>query len=379
MIVLSVPNAIKKKYSIESVHSKKELTKNYIMSFFYHLSFFIVGFALIALAGLRYFVGTDYATYLQYQIPAVANGTNQNSHAVELLYSWLIKVGLYLGSTQWVFILTHLVIVIFLMLYIVNRSLNYVWSIFILFFSTFFNFSLNGMRQSIATSIFLYSTKYISKRKVIPYFLCITVAVLFHKSAMIYYPLYLLSYINLTKIRYGILGIFFIVPVYFLSSFLSQIVLKLSYKFNIYTQYFDSIYTSTTMFDGTYRILLLFNLLVIICFWMVGGNGNYSDKILPDNEEFKNGISVDLSIQYLLLLLLVLSSVIPGTFRLVYMFMPIQMSLIPNMLKISERNKYKIIFEIVLIIAYIVLYSLLILEYNQNETVPYNIIKNFYN
>jgi len=377
MIVLSVPNVIKERYHIKLLHSGNELTKNYVMSFFYYLSFLIVGFVLILLAGLRYFVGTDYATYLQYQIPAVASGANSISHSVEYLYSGLIKFGLYLGSTQWIFILTHIVIVVFLILYIINRSSNYVWSMFILFFSTFFNFSLNGMRQSIATAIFLYSTKYISKRKIISYFLCITIAVLFHKSSVVYYPLYLLSYIDLTKTKYTILGAIVIFPVYFLSDFVSQLILKLSYKFDIYTQYINDIYTSTTMFDGTYRILLLFNLIIIICFFGVGIKGEYDGKLLPDGEKLSRGVSIDLSVQYLLLVLLVLSSVIPGTFRLVYMFMPIQMSLIPNMLKISKKNRYKIFFEILLIAAYLTLYSLLILKYNQNETLPYRMITDF--
>ncbi|WP_342547346.1 EpsG family protein [Paenibacillus sp. FSL P2-0089] len=66
-------------------------------------------------------------------------------------------------------------------------------SIFIYITLGFFTFSFSGLRQSIAISIVFFSLKYIQEKKTIKFILFVTLATLFHFTAVIFifaYPLY---------------------------------------------------------------------------------------------------------------------------------------------------------------------------------------------
>ncbi|MGL5558916.1 MAG: EpsG family protein [Paraclostridium dentum] len=46
------------------------------------------------------------------------------------------------------------------------------------------------VRQGLSIAVFLYSIKYIYEKKLLKYFVCITICVLFHKSTLVLYPIY---------------------------------------------------------------------------------------------------------------------------------------------------------------------------------------------
>lgn len=371
LILLAVlPNAIKDKYNIAGLENCGQKINNPIVSIFYFFCMTLIFMILWLVAGLRYFVGTDYNTYLTHQIPLVLFGGISDGYKVEPLYNLLIRIGYSMGNIQWIFLLTHLIIVFFISVYIFNRSCNYMWSIFIFIFSTFYSFSLNGMRQSIATAIFLYSTKYIAKGNMLRYFLFITIACLFHSSAIIYFPFYFLRFLNLVKLR----NLYWIFPVIFLffvnSKLFYRIFFNISMKYNFYTKFYGSVYDNTNSFNKMYMLLLILNLVVVIIFYLLKVNddnqlkrANVEDSILE--------LNIDFNIQLIATIFSAISFVIPGAFRVIYMFIPIQITLIPNMLNNGHNKRYKMLFEIILVVMYIVLFYVLILQMNQNETLPY--------
>src|SRR5690606_11238153 len=61
---------------------------------------------------------------------------------------------------------------------------------------------MNGMRQTIAGCIFIYSIKYIQERKLLPYIICILLATTIHKSAIILVVIYFIPQLNYFKYRY---------------------------------------------------------------------------------------------------------------------------------------------------------------------------------
>lgn len=61
----------------------------------------------------------------------------------------------------------------------------------------------NGIRQCVIICAFLTFSIFIVKQKFLPYFLCVGVSMLIHKSAIILLPIYLLSYINVEKIIFN--------------------------------------------------------------------------------------------------------------------------------------------------------------------------------
>lgn len=57
---------------------------------------------------------------------------------------------------------------------------------------TLFTFNMNGVRQAIAMSICLFAYEYAKQRKLIPFVLVVVLAMLFHKTAMCFLPVYFL-------------------------------------------------------------------------------------------------------------------------------------------------------------------------------------------
>lgn len=97
-------------------------------------------------------------------------------------------------------------------------------------------------------------------------------------------------------------------------------------------------------------------------------------KVLPDGELYIDTINLDLNIQIITTLFSAVSFVIPGAFRVFYMLIPIQMTLVPNMLAIIYKKNMRYFVSGILIVLYIVIFSYLILFYNQNATLPYHTI-----
>ena len=86
-------------------------------------------------------------------------------------------------------------------------------------------YSFTQVRQYIAIAIFLYATKYITEKKKIKYFLSICIAALFHKTALIYLPIYFIGNIKLTKRKYiliALLGFVFVPIVTFLYNYIGR-------------------------------------------------------------------------------------------------------------------------------------------------------------
>lgn len=65
--------------------------------------------------------------------------------------------------------------------------------------SGFLIWSFNGIRQSVAIAIFMYSIKYIIEGKLRPYIILIFTASLFHSSVLFVLPFYLLRHINFNR------------------------------------------------------------------------------------------------------------------------------------------------------------------------------------
>lgn len=316
------------------------------------------------LAGIRYYVGTDYETYTMHQIPDSLDGYLLSAgYKVEPLYRLVIYIGTMLGSSQWIFVITHLIIMYFILKYIKEQSDDYVFSILIFVFGTFFSFSLNGMRQSIATAIFLYATKFIYNKSYIKYFLYIIIACLFHMSAIIYVPFYFLNRFVLTK-RSNVVPVTIIAIVLALnSSYAYGIVYKIFLKYNFYTKFFDSKYNVGTQINTMYLSMFFLNLLVVYVFY-----------ILQDNKAFKLKDTVMLNIQLISLMFSAIAFSIPGAFRAFYFFIPVQIVLVPNIVKNISNVGVRWAIKIVLLAVYIFIFVELILISNQNETLPYQTI-----
>lgn len=83
------------------------------------------------------------------------------------------------------------------------------------------------IRQSIAMSISIFSLRYIWKKELIKYLICIFIAILFHKSSILLLPsYYLLNYMKLSRENLKKIFIFFLIMV-FCSSIIGNLFVKL--------------------------------------------------------------------------------------------------------------------------------------------------------
>lgn len=110
-----------------------------------------------------------------------------------------------------------------------------------------FIWTLNGLRQSIAIMIFFYAIRFIIEKDLLRYTFWISIASLFHTSALILLPFYFITKIkfnqNLFMLLY-IISIFLAGNNWFMTQ-LSNIIMLISYKVDLLSSYANYIDTDT--------------------------------------------------------------------------------------------------------------------------------------
>ncbi|MBF7124920.1 EpsG family protein [Pediococcus pentosaceus] len=339
-----------------SVYNKKEITETGLVYYKSKtklaIEMLMVSLPFFIISSFRYYVGTDYGHYSVDQIPSVLLGKQAK---VETLYKLVIRLGhfLYPNNYQVIFILTTLLVVLFSFIYIFDRSYNVPASILLFTLTTFFNFSMNGMRQAVATSIFLFATKYIVEGKPLKYFIWILIAVGFHSSAIVFFPIYLIRKFHLSVIK---------LPIYILVAILTYsfkgLLFILMNKFGLYTEYLNSYYGTS---NSRLLILNITMLLLIIIVLVTKG------KDVLKNEN----LNTDTNILLYLILVQMFVNGIPNSNRMLLLLFPIAMTLIPNFINEFREILLKYISYIIIFtgFSYYFVYSILI--NNFQETLPY--------
>ena len=154
-------------------------------------------FILAIYTGTRFNVGGyDYSIYKYfYNLPY-----SQNPYGYESFFVFLRNFFKYIGFSYDYFLLVLAFVFNFAIYKLfVKYSYSPILSFFI-YLSTFYywhNFTI--IRNFIAILIFWVSIKYIAEKKIIPYFILITIAYFFHKTAIMLYPLYFLLNLKFSK------------------------------------------------------------------------------------------------------------------------------------------------------------------------------------
>lgn len=178
---------------------KKYSRKNKGLGVLFSITALLIPCMLAALRDIT--VGNDIQVYLlpNYIIAGSCRSFRQFYNAqypaTELLFSLLIYIGGRFHNIGITFFLIEMLTIlpIYLVLYYRRKDLSMVMGMG-LFFLLFYNFSLSGMRQSIAMSILLLSYYYIwqgNKKKAAIYGF---IALLFHNSAILMILIYGISY-----------------------------------------------------------------------------------------------------------------------------------------------------------------------------------------
>lgn len=150
----------------------------------------------------RYGIGNDYFSYIRIlnEIDSTSWGELFTlSH--EPLFSVLTKCLTLITTNSEVIYAVYAVIILAPVAYTIYKHSDIAWiSVAVYLCLTFFYTSLNFIRQSIAVSILLLAYSFIKQRKIIPVLILSVVAVLFHFTALVFIPFYLLTYfVKVTK------------------------------------------------------------------------------------------------------------------------------------------------------------------------------------
>lgn len=174
---------------------------------FEFLFFFILILFMTLFYGLRYNVGIDYMSYYN---NAKFNLWNKPQHGTGELFEPGFRTLYFLGSffelpSNTVFVLGGFLIYFFLFLGIKNYSESFPLSLFIFFATGLYFFSFNEFRQFIAVCIVFYGYRYCVEKKLLKWILIVLFAMLFHKSAFVVFPMYIIAKIRLSRKSFNII------------------------------------------------------------------------------------------------------------------------------------------------------------------------------
>lgn len=165
-------------------------------------------FPLIAMYGLRYGIGTDYFSYEEifntlhqtsYDDYVFHHNNNENIYYVEKAYYFLNR---FLPSYR--LLLWFIGVCLFVLFLIAVRDyiarMSFAFALLV-FLSTQFIYSLNGVRFVIALMLFLNACKALASKKPVHYTIWVLVATLFHKSLLLCLPLVVLMQFSRERIN----------------------------------------------------------------------------------------------------------------------------------------------------------------------------------
>ena len=270
-------------------------------------------------SALRYRVGTDYTVYLENQFQFILNLRQPDYWQVldyEVGFEKLVEFcGKYLGNVEFFFPIVSILFLVFVTLYISEQSESITLSIALLIFTGFYNFSFNIIRQTLATAIFLYALKYVQERRGLKYVICILVATTFHKTAIIYLPIYFIA-------NFGLNTIF---------RFISL----------------------TLTYIGIYFLTIL---------------------LVPEKERMTQTGKLFSLLETLSIIAVLCGSIAQESTRIIYMFFPIYIVSIPYWFNRFKKNKIGIIGKCLILLLVIYLYIYYIPINNYGDTLPYQTI-----
>ncbi|EOT30779.1 EpsG family protein [Enterococcus saccharolyticus] len=349
------PVRIDTKYSIEKNFNFRNI-----------IILLLIFLILEVFAGIRYEVGTDYWTYSNLHIPEVLSGIN---FRVEPLYRLVIKLGINfpIGDEmyQGIFILTHLLILIPIFISIYKVSKNYMWSIIILLLSGYFNLSLSMMRQAIALSVVLLSLNFIKKRKIIPFIICIIIGFYFHKSAILFLPVY---FVYGKRFNPNV-ALFLISIVAILQQFFRPLLLTIAETLGLYSRYF---YTNRygQGSDGKYFFIL--GIFFFLVYWIFDSR----KKIYPLSKEEEKEWNFFGMISTLLFLVTCLFPIIPTAYRIFYSIFIFEIIVFPNILMLPFIRKYSTLIKFASLLVMLIFFYIVYVKFQSMDTVPYRTIFN---
>lgn len=191
----------------------------------------LIAIQIFLISALRdYTVGTDIIGYLNTYNRFGNMGWNElNSTRMEFGYAFMNKL-LFMISTNGRLLLIVVAIIVSISLgkFVYDYS-RIPWLSFYLFACLeHFSTSLSALRMILSIAIILTSIKYVKERKLWKFLLCVIIAFLFHKTAIVIVLLYPLSRFKINH-TYLVFSVFMIIGAYMLGHRITQYLIERFY------------------------------------------------------------------------------------------------------------------------------------------------------
>ena len=222
---------------------------------------------LLMVTVFRWDIGNDYANYAK-RVAEIArsvsmhggiiNTYNYEDGNLEISYiflSWLFAS--FPGGYLWVIGTLGVISIVFIFLAL-KRVEGYYWGFFALFITEYIFLSWDLVRQGAAIAIILYSLDFIKQGNFWKYALCVVVAALFHTSAIIMLPFFLLRWVKLHN--FIMIGAILVMTVLMWTGYLTGIMGEVTAYFAFfehYAGYADSLVTLTVAESTMYKLRLV--------------------------------------------------------------------------------------------------------------------------
>lgn len=245
-----------------TVHeSKYIISKSDGTNFWYCLFTTLSFIPLFVISAIRYGLGTDYLYTYKPMFQLIATG-HKLPNIVEPGYYFLNRfVLLFTSDYAGIFIVTAFLFCFFMYKAIFEQSVSPVYSIILLLLTTFYFFSLNGVRQGIVIAMFFYSSKFIKRREFLKFLVVILLASTIHLSALIFLPIYFLCRIRIRPL----VGIVILLAEAGLSTLIRLAIFNVAAKTK-YAYYLQTDYVASK-FDYSSFLIAIFILLFLYLFY----------------------------------------------------------------------------------------------------------------
>jgi hypothetical protein len=198
-------------------------------------------FVLLFFSGFRYDVGVDWDAYYKYFgedfFAMMERYHTKEMEPLNILLKKLLIVYEMDDGSYWIWTMA-VITLFFTFIGIYCLSNNCILSVVLYVCMGFFFFTLNGVRQHCAVSISFFSLFFIQNRRFLPFLVLNLIAIGFHYTAFLIFPLYFIANRIYSK-RFYLILILISVPLSFVISF---VFAKIMLLFSFYQIYADSQY-----------------------------------------------------------------------------------------------------------------------------------------
>jgi hypothetical protein len=307
---------------------------------------------LTCLFGFRYYVGTDYKSYYELLTHYRYSNNILSSASIEIGNRLLIYLSFMFTNKYLAFFLYGFVTM--LPLYLANKEYDYKYlplSIFI-YNCTLLPFAFNGMRQAVAMSLLLLSFVYLKNNKKRKSIITYILAFMFHTSAIIMLPYFIVLFIQNEKKEQTINKYFF----------LGTIVVSLLMVFGIERLLSLGIFDKYAYFLRTFdvEVISFKNLIHFMPAIIMIGISTFTDEFNSYKQLYLSGIPI-----------YVVATAGRFLTRISLYFNIFQILLIPAIIGSIKKRESRIFVSIAYIAYLIVYFYIQFYVYGRHEIIPY--------